>query len=60
MSEAAAVSGADMLDDDELDNLLAELIDRVSTSRDDHEYVQDLRELAAVALVIARRIQRQP
>jgi hypothetical protein len=56
--EAAAFRGADALDDDELAAQLAESIDRVATSTDDHERVQDLRELAVVALVAARRLGR--
>ena len=56
--EAAALRGADLLDDDELAGKLAELVDIVATGDDDHERVQDLRELAAVALVAARRLGR--
>ena len=56
--EAAALRGADLLDDDELAGALANLIDSVATSTDDHGRVQDLRELAAVALVAARRLAR--
>ena len=56
--EAAALRGADLLDDDELAGKLAELVDIVATGDDDHERVQDLRELAAVALIAARRLGR--
>jgi hypothetical protein len=56
--EAAALRGADALDDDELAAQLAESIDRVATSTEDHERVQNLRELAVVALVAARRLSR--
>jgi hypothetical protein len=54
--EVAAVREVDALPDDELAGALAEAIDRVATSPDDHAYVRDLRELAAVALVTARRL----
>ena len=56
--EAAALRGADLLYDDELAGKLAELVDIVATGDDDHERVQDLRELAAVALIAARRLGR--
>ncbi len=56
--EAAALAGADLLDDDELAGRLAEVVDIVATGDDDHERVQDLRELAALALVAARRLAR--
>jgi hypothetical protein len=54
--EAAALRGADLLSDEELAGKLAELVDIVATGDDDHERVQDLRELAAVCLVAARRL----
>lgn len=56
--EAAALRGADTLDDDELAGQLAEAVDRAATDVDDHTRVQDLRELAALALVTARRLTR--
>jgi hypothetical protein len=57
--EAAALAGADELPDEELAGALAEAIDRHATAVDrgsDTERVQDLRELAAVALITARRL----
>jgi hypothetical protein len=54
--EAAALRGADLLSDDELAGKLADLVDVVATGDDDHERIQDLRELAAVCLVAARRL----
>jgi hypothetical protein len=58
--EAAAVRGADSMTDEELAGQLADLIDRVATDDSDWtERVQDLRELAAAALVAARRLAAQ-
>jgi hypothetical protein len=58
--EAAAVRGADLLDDGELAGRLAEAIDEAAVDQavDAHSRVQDLRELAALALVAARRLSR--
>jgi hypothetical protein len=58
--EAAALRGADELDDDELAGRLAEAIDEAAIDQtvSEHERVQDLRELAALALVAARRLAR--
>ena len=60
--EAAAMRGAELLDDDELAGLLADLVDRAAGDADEHDRIEDLRELAVVALVTARRLdaQRQP
>lgn len=55
--EAAAVRYVDSFDDDELAGLLADAVDRIAN--DDNGAVarpQDLRELAAVALVASRRL----
>jgi hypothetical protein len=57
--EAAAMRGADMLDDDELAGRLAEAIDEAAIDQtvDKYSRIQDLRELAVLALVAARRMQ---
>jgi hypothetical protein len=57
--EAAALRGADLMDDDELADALEHLFGAVQApGGGDHGRVQDLRELAAVALVSARRLAR--
>ena len=56
--EADAVRRVAGLPNDELAGLLADLIDRLALGLDDgRPAVGDLRELAAVALVTARRIE---
>lgn len=59
--EAAAMRGADLLDDDELAGRLAEAIDEAAVDQtvDKYNRVQDLRELGVLALVAARRLQAQ-
>jgi hypothetical protein len=54
--EVAALSGAQLLDDDTLAERFVEFADR-AIAHAPHMDEQDLRELAAVALVMARRIE---
>ena len=58
--EAAALIGADQLADDELAGQLAEAIDMAATfaETDTQTRIQDLVELATLALVTARRLAR--
>jgi hypothetical protein len=57
--ESLALHGADLLDDVESAGALAEAIDRAACDDADRfDRVQDLRELAALALVAARRIEK--
>lgn len=55
--EAAALRYANSLPDDELAGVLADLIDRVAVTIDDGLRPQDFRELAAAALITARRLE---
>ena len=59
VSETVALRGAEALDDSALDDMLADCIDRAVAAADDHTRIQDLRELAVVALVLARRLERR-
>ena len=58
-SEAAVLQGALIVSNEELAGALADCIQRVRTIPlpDDHVWIEDLRELAAVALVTARRLE---
>jgi hypothetical protein len=56
--EAAAMRGAELLDDDALAEQLVELANRaLAVHTDGHTAIQDLRELAAAATVTARRLE---
>ena len=59
-SEMAALTGADQLTDQELGDLLAELAGGMIVPDYDnpHDLIQDLHELAAIATVLARRLER--
>lgn len=58
-SEAAALQGALLLPNEELAGALADCIEqvRIMPLPDDAVWIEDLRELAAVALATARRLE---